>query len=105
MKSNIFKSMAVVVTAIFAGYNVYLAQAKTNAISADILMANVEALAQSEEGGAVITCSAKCNDGVGVCWTKSNPNRCVFSGSQYDYCHTGMDGGRMCVKIDGETYN
>jgi len=28
MKSNILKSMAVVVTAIFAGYNVYLAQAE-----------------------------------------------------------------------------
>ena len=88
MKSNIFKSMAVAVTAIFAGYNVYLAQAKTNAISADILMANVEALAQSEEGGAVITCSRSCGDGVGQCWVKIDPNSpyCEFSGFQVDHC-------------------
>lgn len=107
MNSNIFKTMAVVVTAIFTGYNVYLAQAENNAVS-ELLLANVEALSQNEEGGggeAVITCSAKCSDGIGKCWTKSEPKRCVRSGSQYDYCHTDMDGGRTCAKIDGETYN
>ena len=72
MKSNIFKSMMVAVVAIFAGYNVYLAHAKTSNISADILMANVEALAQNEGGGeTVITCSASCRDGIGLCWKTS----------------------------------
>lgn len=61
MKSNILKSMAVVVTAIFAGYNVYLAQAEKNAMS-DTLLANVEALAQSEEIEKIYCCG-----NVGTC--------------------------------------
>ena len=90
MKSNIFKSMAVVVTAIFTGYNVYLAQAENNAVS-ELLLANVEALSQNEESGggeAVITCSRSCGDGVGQCWVKIDPNSpyCDFSGSQADHC-------------------
>lgn len=99
MKSNIFKSMVVAVVAIFAGYNVYLAHAKTNNISADILMANVEALAQNEEGGDVITCSQYCNDGIGKCWLKSVDDFCIFSGSQLDYCT-----GYGCKKYDGTIY-
>jgi len=95
MKSNIFKTMAVAVTAIFAGYNVYLAQAKTNAISADILMTNVEALAQSE-GGAMITCSKRCDDGIGQCWTYDENNStpthkyCRWDGSTYVFCICGQ---------------
>lgn len=91
MKSNIFKSMVVAVVAIFAGYNVYLAQAESYNEMPDLLLANVEALSQDEEGGggeAVITCSRSCGDGVGQCWVKIEPNSpyCDFSGSQADHC-------------------
>ena len=47
MKRNIIKSIMVAVFAIFAGYNVYQANVKTEELS-DIMMANVEALAQNE---------------------------------------------------------
>lgn len=92
MKSKIFKSMVVAVVAIFAGYNVYLAQAESYNEMPDLLLANVEALSQDEEGGggeAVITCSAKCSDGVGACWVESRGGVCVFSGSMLDSC-TGL---------------
>jgi len=90
MKSNIFKSMAVVVTAIFTGYNVYLAQAENNAVS-ELLLANVEALSQNEEGGggeAVITCSETCRDGIGKCWTTHSQDEryCERSPNPTDYC-------------------
>lgn len=101
MTKNFFKAMTVAVFAIIAGYNVYLANAKTNVIS-DLLLANIEALSQGE---VAISCSQYCNDGVGKCWARSEPNRCVISGSQYDFCHTNMDGGRKCVKLDGTEYN
>ena len=48
MKKNIIKSIMVAVFAIFAGYNVYLANANNNILT-DTMLANVEALAQSEE--------------------------------------------------------
>ena len=87
MKSNIFKSMVVAVVAIFAGYNVYLAHAKTNYITTDILMANVEALAQSEELPELpINCSKDCDDGIGRCWVESKAKKCVWSGYQLDNC-------------------
>ena len=47
MKKNIIKSIMVAVFAIFAGYNVYLANANNNVLT-DTMLANVEALAQSE---------------------------------------------------------
>lgn len=45
---NIVKSMAVVAVAIFTGYNVYLSHAKSDDVSSDVLIANVEALASGE---------------------------------------------------------
>lgn len=64
MKSNIFKSMAVVAVAILTGYNVYLAQPKTNDEMSDLLAANVEALSQSE--GSEIE-KIYCCGNVGTC--------------------------------------
>ena len=49
MKKNIIKSTMIAAVAIFAGYNVYQANVKTEELS-DIMMANVEALAQNESG-------------------------------------------------------
>ena len=91
MKSNIFKSMAVVVTAIIAGYNVYLAQAESYNEMPDLLLANVEALSQDEEGGggeAVVTCSETCRDGIGQCWTTHSQDEryCERSPKPTDYC-------------------
>ena len=62
MKKNIIKSTMVAAVAIFAGYNVYQANVKTERLS-DIMMANVEALAQTEQGanGCYPTiCNKKC---------------------------------------------
>ena len=101
MKKKILKSITIAVFTFIAGYNIYLANAN-NYVLTDAMLANVEALAQDENG---ITCSQYCSDGIGKCWTKSFPNRCALSGSQYDFCHTGMDGGRNCVKLDGSEYN
>ena len=47
MKKNIIKSIMVAVFTIFAGYNVYLANANNNVLT-DTMLANVEALAQNE---------------------------------------------------------
>ena len=99
MKFKIFKIMAVAVFAIIAGYNVYLAKAENGNVVSDVLLANVEALSQSENSGAEISCSAKCNDGIGKCWLKSGGDFCVFSGSQLDYCT-----GYGCKKYDGTIY-
>lgn len=99
MKRNYLRTMAIAVAAIFAGHNVYLVHAKTDNISADVLMANVEALANGESGEAIITCSAKCNDGVGKCWIKNGNDHCIFSGSQFDNCT-----GYGCKKYDGTIY-
>ena len=100
MIKKFFKAMTVAIFAIIAGYNVYLANGENGNVVSDLLMANVEALSQSEElPEVVISCSAKCNDGVGKCWVKSNGDFCVFSGSQLDYCT-----GYGCKKYDGTIY-
>ena len=74
--------LAVVAIVVFAGYNVMKAQ-QTEAVS-DVVMANVEALGDNEDMG--ITCSAKCTDGVGVCWTRVSEMECRFSGKMSDRC-------------------
>lgn len=47
MKKNFIKSTMIAVVAIFAGYNVYQSNVNTIEMS-DIMLANVEALAQNE---------------------------------------------------------
>lgn len=49
MKKNIIKLTMIAAVAIFAGYNMYQSNVKTEVMS-DIALANVEALAQDEAG-------------------------------------------------------
>lgn len=84
MKKNILKATLVAAFALFAGYNVYTSQ-KSDVMS-DLTLANVEALAYGEDGGATITCSRSCSDGVGRCWIRSNSGYCAFTGYQADSC-------------------
>ena len=67
MSKKIFAALIVAVVATFAGYNIYQSQ-KTEKIVSDLVIANVEALAGDTEGGATITCSRTCSDGVGRCY-------------------------------------
>ena len=87
MTKKNFKAMTVAVFAIIAGYNVYLANVE-NAIASDLLLANVEALSQSEGGEAVITCSSSCRDGIGQCWQscKKEPLYCERTESALNHC-------------------
>ena len=50
MRRNYLRAMAVAAFAILAGYNVYLAQPKTNDEMSDAVLENIEALSQSEGG-------------------------------------------------------
>jgi len=94
MKSNIFKSMAVVAVAIFAGYNVYQSNVNNEEMSS-IVLENVEALADEENGNGGLfeypdgfpysfTCNVKTGEGI------------IFD----DYCSatvvTCQGGGRGC---------
>ena len=61
--------------------------AENGNVVSDLLMANVEALSQSEELPEVlIECSKDCDDGIGRCWVESKAKKCVWSGYQIDYC-------------------
>lgn len=56
---------------------------KLNSLS----LQNVEALAGDTEGGATITCSRTCSDGVGRCYkTIDKWGNCHFDGSQLYSC-------------------
>ena len=72
MKKNIIKTTMIAVVAIFAGYNVYQSNMNSNELS-DVMLANVEALAQSE--GFV-------DDG--TCYKSIS----TAAGSQVRYCGT-----------------
>lgn len=72
MTKNIFKFVIIATVAIFAGHNVYQSNVKTKIMS-DIMLANVEALAQSE--GFV-------DDG--TCYNEIS----TAAGSQIRYCGT-----------------
>ena len=96
MSKTILKTLAVAAFAMIAGYNVYQAHSETEGMS-ELALANVEALAAGE--GVGITCSAKCNGGIGKCWVRSGGAFCIFS-SIYDSC-TGL----TCVRSDGSQYN
>ena len=67
MSKKVFAALIVAVVATFAGYNIYQSQ-RAEKIVSDLVMANVEALAGDTEGGATITCSRTCSDGVGRCY-------------------------------------
>ena len=89
MTKNFFKAMTVAVFAIIAGYNVYLANVENGNVVSDALLANVEALSQSEElPEIVVSCSESCRDGIGKCWKKSDQDEryCQRSEEQTNYC-------------------
>lgn len=93
---KVFKTLFVVAAAFVLSYQAYGEMKKNE--SSELVLANVEALAAGE--GVGITCSAKCNDGIGKCWVRSGGAFCIFSGSIYDSC-TGL----TCVRSDGSQYN
>lgn len=84
MSKKIYAVLVVAVVAMFAGYNMYQSQ-KTEKIVSDLVMANVEALADNED--FTITCSRTCSDGVGRCYkTIDKWGNCHFDGSQTYSC-------------------
>jgi len=58
MKKNIIKSTMIAIVAIFAGYNVYQSNEKTEEMS-EIMIANVEALADGENSSTIKVCPIK----------------------------------------------
>lgn len=54
------------------GYGFYTAQNRQAALSsqAQLLLDNVEALADYELPEVVVNCSYRCNDGIGKCWER-----------------------------------
>lgn len=64
---------------------------KSNSVFNEILLANVEALANDSED-ATITCSRSCGDGIGRCWDRDEANSmpghnyCYFEGHQWNSC-------------------
>ncbi|OUP07408.1 hypothetical protein B5F34_11600 [Mediterranea sp. An20] len=71
------------------GYGFYTAQNRQAALSsqAQLLLDNVEALADYELPEVVVNCSYRCNDGRGQCWKRStNLLDCEWSGNSNDYC-------------------
>ena len=99
MKS-IVKTVAVIAMAYVITVKAYN---KQNVNIADVVLANVEALADKSEidngGIGGIVCSAKCNDGIGRCWLKSGGDFCIFSGYEGDNCT-----GYGCKLSDGTIY-
>ncbi|MDE6347871.1 MAG: NVEALA domain-containing protein, partial [Bacteroides sp.] len=58
-------------------------------VMSDLVLANIEALAKpeiDESSGVIVTCSKKCDDGIGRCWIMSNSGHCAFTGYQDDNC-------------------
>lgn len=87
MKTKLFKTMAIAAFAIITGFNVYQAKAEVNEAS-DLLLANIEALAQNGSRDAVVSCSASCRDGIGKCWTSCEdaPLYCKRTDSTQNNC-------------------
>ena len=66
---------------------------KQNMNISDVVLANVEALAELEDDKheVVVSCSASCRDGIGKCWTthRLDPNYCERSPETTNYCTCG----------------
>ena len=62
-------TLAAVLTMGVGGYGVYASQ-ETASKTSDLLLDNVEALAQDEWMGGVV-CSIRSNDGIGKCWKRT----------------------------------
>ena len=91
MKIKFIKTVFVVAIAMVTGVNVFNAQ-KSEPLS-DVVLANVEALAELEDDKheVVVSCSASCRDGIGKCWTthRLDPNYCERSPETTNYCTCG----------------
>ena len=81
---KIVAMMAIVCVVALKAYN------KQNEVQlSDVVLANVEALAEGEDGlpEVEITCSRSCGDGIGRCWTGIDGTiYCRFSGYQHNFC-------------------
>lgn len=86
MKKKIMGIIAILAVVAVAGYNVLTSHKDVNL--SDLLLANVEALADSEDGNLTVTCYCKTN------WF--TPNICSAN-SDGTYC-----GGSPCSDHDGD---
>lgn len=96
MNKFILRTVLFVAVVAVAGLGAYKAQVKKPVLS-DLMMANVEALSNDEI--VVITCSQKCNDGIGRCWIESEDKYCVMTGGPDDNCWY-----KPCRTIYGDIY-
>lgn len=78
-------TLAAVLTMGVGGYGVYASQAAVIKTS-DLLLDNVEALAQDE--GYTVHCSYRCNDGIGQCWQRDGMD-CRRTDNPHNYCQCG----------------
>ena len=92
MKKNIMKVALVAAVAAMAGYGVYAHQTKE--MMSDVMLENVEALADYELPEVEITCNENDYTSPGQCWTDDGDcfrlmqyyRACRFTGYQYMYC-------------------
>lgn len=73
--------IALVAIAAAASWN--FSQSKKEAIFSDLVLANINALAENE--GVEVVCSKTCRDGIGKCWF-SMYGTCIRSESTNIYC-------------------
>lgn len=83
---NIFKSLAIVAVAIFAGYNVYQSNNETEGMS-DTMLANVEALANLEIGVGNPCYKGAYNSMLPDAVKCDNPCRIQRCGGSIDKCY------------------
>lgn len=82
---NLVKIVAVMAIACFVTLKAY---DKQNMNISDVVLANVEALADKSEidlPPVVVTCSKDCTDGIGRCWIDAGVS-CVFCGYMEKTC-------------------
>jgi len=75
MKKKIFAILIVAVVAVFAGYNVY--QSQKGGMMSDLMLANVEALANNTENGGEVSCTASTPCGSGGSVSCSGVSGCA----------------------------
>lgn len=86
MKTKGLKMILAVIFVALAGYGVFASQQKSDNLS-DVMLENVEALADNELPEFTITCSQRCDDGIGQCFTYDcNLGRCIATGVEDDHC-------------------
>ena len=86
MKTKGLKMILAVIFVALAGYGVFASQQKPDNLS-DVMLENVEALADNELPEVEVTCSRTCSDGVGRCYyVYDRWGNCHFNGDQSCYC-------------------